>query len=132
MGTGPDAVVDQDGSISPVHSISGITGFEFQIAPAAQVYGYYSGVYFDRNFRKTSTGDFLGFGYPGSSSSANRQVQEATIGYAHTFWKSPHFGSFQALGQYAYVTRSPWAGPMPGASEFHTHMIFAGMRFTLP
>jgi hypothetical protein len=132
MGMGPDVVVGPDGSISPVHTVSGITGLEWQISPASQVYGYYSGAYFKRNCMKASGGGYLGFGYPGSSSAANRQVQEATVGYARTFWKSPQFGSFQALGQYAYVTRAPWSRPADGGSDFHTNIVFAGLRFTLP
>lgn len=131
MGMGPDVAVGPDGSISPVHAISGITGIEFQMRPTSQIYAYYSGVYFNRNYMPIS-GGYLGFGYPGSSSAANRQIQEATAGYAHTFWRNPNFGAFQALGQYAFVTRSPWSRPAIGGSDFHTHMVFAGLRFTLP
>lgn len=132
MGMGPDVVVGPDGSISPVHTVSGITGIEFQIRPTSQVYAYYSGVYFNRNYMPASAGGYFGFGYPGSSSAANRQIQEATAGYAHTFWRNPNFGAFQALGQYAFVTRSPWSRPAVGGADFHTHMVFAGLRFTLP
>jgi hypothetical protein len=132
MGMGPDAVVAPDGSISPVHSMSGITGFEYQIRPAAMVYGYYSGAYFRRNYFMVAPGSYLGFGYPGSSTSANRQIQEATAGYAHTLWKTPNFGVFQVMGQYAYVTRSPWYVASPADGEMHTHMIYAGLRFVIP
>ncbi len=132
MGMGPDAVVSPDGSISPVHSMSGITGFEYQIRPASMAYGYYSGAYFRRNSIPIAPGSYLGFGYPGSSASANRQIQEATAGYAHTFWKTPNFGSFQVMGQYAYITRSPWYVASPADGEMHAHMVFAGLRLTIP
>jgi hypothetical protein len=132
MGMGPDAIVGPDGSISPVHSISGIAGLEYQFSRASQVYAYYSGAYFARNYVTVSPGNYLGFGYPGSSNLANRQVQEATIGYARTFWKTPNYGAFQALGQYAYVTRAPWYVAPASDSSMHTHMIFSGLRFTLP
>jgi hypothetical protein len=90
MGMGPDVIVGSDGSISPVHLTSGIAGLEYQIRPSSQVYAYHSGVYFSRNYMRTPSGDYLGFGYPGASTSANRQIQEATVGYAHTFLKNPN------------------------------------------
>jgi hypothetical protein len=132
MGMGPDVVVAPNGSISPVHSTSGITGFEYLVRPSSQLFAYYSGAYFSRNYITVTPGNYLGFGYPGSSISANRQIQEATAGYTHIFWKNPNFGSFQAIGQYAYVTRSPWHVPSQADADIHTHMVFAGMRFTLP
>jgi hypothetical protein len=132
MGMGPDVVVAPNGAISPVHSTSGITGFEYMVRPSSQLFGYYSGAYFSRNYFAVSPSGYLGFGYPGSSSSANRQIQEATAGYTHIFWKNPNFGSFQAIGQYAYVTRSPWHVSSQSDADIHTHMVFAGMRFTLP
>ncbi len=132
MGMGPDAVVGPDGTISPVHSYSGIAGLEYQFTRASQLFAYYNGAYFNRNFITVSPGNYLGFGYPGSSSLANRQIQEATIGYARIFWKNSNFGSFQAHGQYSYVTRAPWSVAPQSDSTMHTHMIFSGLRFTLP
>jgi hypothetical protein len=132
MGMGPDVAVASNGSISPVHSTSGITGFEYLVRPTSQLFAYYSGAYFSRNYNTVSHDNYLGFGYPGSSSSANRQIQEATAGYIHIFWKNSNFGSFQAIGQYAYVTRSPWYATSQADAEIHTHMVYAGLRFTLP
>lgn len=132
MGMGPDVVVAPNGSISPVHSTSGIAGLEYLVRPSSQLFAYYSGAYFSRNYVTVSPGNYLGFGYPGASSSANRQIQEATAGYTHIFWKNPNFGSFQVIGQYAYVTRSPWYVASKADADIHTHMVFAGMRFTLP
>lgn len=132
MGMGPDVMVAPDGSISPVHSMSGITGFEYLVRPSSQIYGYYSGAYFSRNYVTLTPGNYVGFGFPGSSGTANRQIQEATAGYAHIFWKNPNYGSFQAMGQYAFVTRSPWHTASPRDSDMHTHMAFIGLRFSLP
>ncbi len=54
-----------------------------------------------------TTGKFVGFGYPGSSSAANRAVQEGTFGVIQTFWKSPNQGALQLITQYSYLARSP-------------------------
>jgi len=132
MGMGPDVVVGPDGSISPVHSYSGIAGLEYQFTRASQLFAYYSGAYFSRNYTTISPGNYVGFGYPGSSNLANRQIQEVTVGYARIFWKNPNYGSFQAHGQYSYVKRAPWFVAPAGDPNMHTHMIFSGMRFTLP
>jgi hypothetical protein len=132
MGMGPDAVVAPDGAISPVHTTSGITGFEYMPRPSSQLFAYYSGAYFSRNYFTIAPGNYVGFGYPGASASANRQIQEATAGYTHIFWKNPNFGAFQAIGQYAYITRSPWYAASKADAEMHTHMVYAGLRFTLP
>jgi hypothetical protein len=132
MGMGPDVVVGPDGSISTVHSTSGIAGIEYQVARHSQAFAYYSGAYFGRKYFTVSPGNYLGFGYPGSSHLANRQIQEVSAGYIRTFWKSAEYGSFLIVGQYSYVTRAPWYAATGSNPDMHTHMIFAGMRFTLP
>ena len=132
MGLGPDVVVGPDGSISPVHSLSGIAGLEYQISRASQVFAYYSGAYFGRNYITVAPNTYLGFGYPGSSNTANRQIQEASLGYVRIFWKNPNYGSFQALGQYSYLTRSPWYVASKNDQDMNAHMVYAGLRFTLP
>jgi hypothetical protein len=132
MGMGPDAVVGPDGSISPVHSIAGIAGLEYQFLRNSQAFAYYSGAYFRRNYIAIAPENYVGFGYPGSSSSANRQIQEVTLGLVQTYWKNPNYGSLQTFSQYSYLTRSPWYVAPASESTMHTHMIFTGMRFTLP
>ncbi len=132
MGLGPDVVVGPDGAISPVHSMSGIAGLEYQFSAASQVFAYYSGAYFSRNIIPTSSGSYYGFGYPGSPNTANRQIQEATMGYVRIFWKNSNYGSFQALGQYTYLTRSPWHVASRKDQDMNTHMVYGGLRFTLP
>jgi hypothetical protein len=132
MGLGPDVVVAPDGSISPVHSTAGITGLEYQFRPTSQLFAYYSGAYFSRNYLTVSPGNYLGFGYPGSSSSSNRQIQEATAGYVHTFWKDRNYGALQLFTQYSYLTRSPWYALLKEDGEMHTHIMFFGLRFSIP
>jgi uncharacterized coiled-coil protein SlyX len=131
VGLGPDLVVGPNGSISPVHSMSGIAGFEYAPTPKSQIYGYYGGTYFDRNYTVVSPGSYLGFGFPGSTS-ANRQFQEPMFGYYYTFWKDPKYGALQIITQYAYLTRAPWYVAPGTPSSAHAHMIFASLRFTLP
>jgi len=131
VGLGPDISVGPDGSISPVHAMSGIAGFEYAPNSKSQFFGYYAGAYFDRNYMLAGPGSYLGFGFPGSSS-ANRQFQEPQFGYYYTYWKNPKYGSLQLITEYAYLTRAPWYVAPGTPSTAHAHMIFGSLRFTLP
>ena len=131
VGLGPDLVVGPDGSISPVHSIAGIAGFEYAPNAKSQFFTYYGGTYFNRNYTVVSPGNYLGFGFPGSSS-ANRQFQEGEAGYYYTFFRNPRYGALQFIGEYAYLSRAPWSVPAGTPSTAHAHMVFGSMRFTLP
>jgi TolA-binding protein len=46
---GPDLIVKPDGTLSGIHSGSGIGGFEWQPNPKTLIYAYYSGAYFGQN-----------------------------------------------------------------------------------
>jgi hypothetical protein len=46
---GPDVIVRPDGSLSGIHSGSGIGGLEYQPNPRTVIYAYYSGAYFGQN-----------------------------------------------------------------------------------
>jgi hypothetical protein len=131
VGLAPDLVVGPDGSISPVHSMAGIAGFEYAPTGRSQFFGYYGGAYFDKNYTVVSPGNYLGFGFPGSSS-ANRQYQEPNFGYYYTFWKNPKYGALQIITEYAYLTRAPWYVAPGTPSTAHAHMLFGSFRFTLP
>ena len=131
VGLGPDLVVGPDGSISPVHSVAGIAGFEYAPNAKSQFFTYYGGTYFNRNYTVVSPGSYLGFGFPGSSS-ANRQFQEGEAGYYYTFFRNPRYGALQFIGEYAYLSRAPWSVPAGTPSTAHAHMVFGSMRFTLP
>jgi hypothetical protein len=130
-GLGPDLAVGPEGSISPVHSMAGIAGFEYAPTAKSQFFGYYGGTHFQRNYTVVSPGSYVGFGFPGSSS-ANRQFQEPAFGYYHTFWRNPKYGALQAIGEYAYLTRAPWYVAPGTPSTAHAHMFFGSLRFTLP
>jgi hypothetical protein len=131
VGLGPDLAIGPDGSISPVHSLAGVAGFEYAPTTKSQLFGYYGGTYFQRNYTLVSPGSYMGFGFPGSSS-ANRQFQEPSFGYYYTFWKNPRYGALQFIGEYAYLTRAPWYVAPGTPSTAHAHMVFGSLRFTLP
>lgn len=133
FGLGPDLVVRPDGSVSPVHAGSGIGGFEYQATANNMYYGYYGGAYFQRNFRlDPASGRFVGFGFPGSPSSANRSVQEATFGVIRTFWRNPQYGALQLFTQYSYLVRSPWSVAAGQPKNARTNMGYANLRYVLP
>ena len=52
---GPDFIVKPDGTLSGIHSGSGIGGFEYQPNPKVVLYAYYSGAYFGRNYDAITT-----------------------------------------------------------------------------
>src|SRR6267154_2337116 len=146
FGLGPDVIVKPDGTLSGVHAGSGIGGLEYQATPRYMFYSYYGGAYFQRNFgllpaTPASSCDGItgftcvGFGFPGSGSTANRAVQEGTFGVIPTLWSNENFGRLQIISQYSYVIRSPWStlsttGPNP--KNAHTNMIYFGLRYILP
>src|SRR5216684_819575 len=145
FGLGPDVIVRPDGTLSGVHSGSGIGGFEWQANPKYMLYGYYGGAYFQRNFGLLASSatpapscngvsgfTCVGFGFPGSSSSANRAIQEGTIGFVPTLWSNPNYGKLQVITQYSYLTRAPWSVAAGAPKNAHTNLIYADLRYTLP
>ncbi len=145
FGLGPDVIVRPDGTLSGVHSGSGIGGFEWQANPKSMFYGYYGGAYFQRNFGLQASSatpapscngvsgfTCVGFGFPGSSNSANRAIQEGTFGIIHTFYSNSNYGKFQIITQYSYLTRAPWSVATGAPKNAHTNLIYADVRYTLP
>ena len=133
FGQAPDVIIRGDGSPSLVHSFSNVTGFEAQAGKNTLLYGYYGGVYINKNTAiDPSTGRLVGYGFAGAPSSQNRSVQEATFGFTQTFWKDAKYGGLKLMGQYSYVTRSPWSFA-PGTPEnAHTNTVFINLRYELP
>jgi hypothetical protein len=141
-GLGPDVIVRPNGGLACVHSGSGIGGFEWQTTPRYTVAAYYSGAYFQRNFGflpatgSTCDGQVgftcVGFGFPGSSNTANRAVQEATFDFIPTVWSSPYYGKLQLIMQYSYLTRAPWFVAAGTPKNAHLSMVYADVRYILP
>jgi hypothetical protein len=137
FGSGPDAVLRPDGTLSLVHAESGIGGIEWQINNKTLISAYYGGDYFRRNFfLDTSTGakpkTFAGYGGPGSSNAANRAIQEPTLDWITTFWKNPQYGTLQLITQFSYLTRSPWDVPAGTPKNARSSMAWADIRYVLP
>ncbi len=135
IGTGPapDVVVRSNGNLSPVHSASGIGGFELQLTPKFLLYSYYSAVYVQKNWGYPATGTaLLGYGYPNSPTSNNRVIEEGAGGFTYTIWKDPKYGALQVMNQFAYVYRAPWALPGTPPVNAHSYMLFTNLRYALP
>jgi hypothetical protein len=133
FGQAPDLIVRGDGSLSPIHSGSTVTGLEAQATNDTLLYGYFGGVYIQRNVAiDPANGRPVGYGYTGSPSGQNRVIQEATFGFTRTFWKDPKYGALQLMGQYSYLLRRPWyvAAGQPGAA--HANIVFLNLRYLLP
>lgn len=139
LGLGPDVIVKPDGTLSAVHSGTVVTGFEYQMKPQIMLFGYYGGIYFQRNTGYTidAAGKpvWVGFGAPASATvelNANRAVQEPTLGLIRTFWKSPKYGSLLWVNQYSYVTRAPWIVPVGSGKNAHMGDVYSDLRYVLP
>jgi len=141
----PDAVVQPIATgpgtfnvdLNMVETFGGMGGFEWAATPRNTVYGYYGGVYADREAFQDVTSPlvvkpFIGFGGLNSPNSANRAIQEGTFGWNHTFWKSPQYGAIQLLTAYSYVTRAPWFVPAGAPKNAHLSMVYVDFRYVLP
>jgi hypothetical protein len=132
FGMAPDLVLRSDGSLSLVHSFSTLDGIEANLTKNLLLYTYYSGVYVGKNSILDASGKFSGYGYPGSSNSQNRDVQEFTIGLTPTIWKSPQHGALQLITQYSYLWRVPWYVASNSPSNAKTNMVWVDLRYTIP
>jgi hypothetical protein len=139
-GLGPDIIVRPDGTLSAVHSGSGVGGFEWQTTPKFLVDGYYSGAYFFRDYDVTTkalgtpcgTLYCVGFGFPGSANTNNRDYQEGTVGFIPTIWSSPNFGKLQFISQFSYVVRAPWYVAPASPKNAHAFITYVNLRYILP
>jgi hypothetical protein len=143
---GPDAIVKTDGELSPIHSGSGVAGFEYQMTPRFEFDAYYSGAYFQRNFggavASTATpapsclgvsGFFCtGFGFPGSANTNNKSFQEATFGITKTIWGTPNHGKLQFITQSSWVERTPWSVSGSAPRNAHAFLQYIDLRYVLP
>ncbi|HET7841030.1 MAG TPA: hypothetical protein VFM21_05465 [Terriglobia bacterium] len=132
FGQAPDLVARADGSISPVHSGSTVSGFEFT-HKNSMIYAYYGGMYVQRNVAVDANGtSLIGYGYSGSPAGQNRAVQEGTFGVNQTVWKDPKWGAVNFMGQYSYLTRNPWSVAVGKPADATMNMVFFNLRYTLP
>ena len=142
---GPDAIVKADGTLSPIHSGSGVGGFEYQVTSRFEFDAYYSGAYFQRNFDLLASSatppptcdgisgfTCVGFGFPGSANTNNKSFQEGTVGFTQTIWGSPNHGKLQFINQSSWVERTPWSVPPGGPKNAHAILEYVDLRYVLP
>ncbi len=139
-GLGPDVIVKPNGSLSGVHAGSVVGGVEWQATPRLLLDSYYSGAYFWRNYALTTkalgapcgASYCVGFGFPGSANTNNRDYQEATIGIIPTIWSSPSYGKLQFISQFSYVVRTPWFVAPGNPKNAHLVMAYVDLRYIIP
>jgi hypothetical protein len=134
FGQAPDVVINANGTITPLHSASTVTGLEYTNKNTL-IFAYYGGIMIGRDAVIDSNGKLVGYGYTGSSTGNNRTIQEATFGFNQTIWKHAKYGAVNFIGQYSYVVRDPWyitsASPAnpPNANN---NALYFDLRYTLP
>ena len=131
FGQAPDLIVRADGTLSPMHSAGTVDGFEATFGKWLW-YGYYGGIFIDKNVAIDTTGKPIGYGYVGSPNSQNKAIQEGTIGFNYTFWRDPRYGAINVITQYEYLTRDPWYIAAGNPKATHDNTIFVNIRYTLP
>ena len=132
--TGPTGGCDVH--LSPVHAGDLLLGTEIQAGPKTQIGAYYGGAYFQRNaFPDLSAAaavkPIIGFGGV-ANQAANKSLQEGTVDFVQTFWKSPQYGSLLTILQGSYVTRAPWVIAAGTPKNAHLMQGFVSLRYVLP
>jgi hypothetical protein len=122
---------------SMIHTGAGLAGLEWIASKKSAFAVYYGEDYFGRNFSPDTTnagapGTIIGYGGPGSPSTNNRVIEEATFDWLQTFWKSDKYGALQYYTQYSYVNRAPWFDAPGAPRNAHLGMVYAGFRYVLP
>jgi hypothetical protein len=131
FGLAPDFIVHADGSPSFIHSGSTIQGFETRFSNT-QLYGYWGGVYIQRNTALDTNGAKIGYGYAGSPNSQNKTTEEGTTGIIQTFFNDGKYGGVQLMLQYAYFFRNPWSVAPGTPRNTHEHAVWFNLRYVLP
>jgi len=134
---GPDFIVEPQVAggpftISTVRSSSTLFGAEWDVLPFTKLFAYYGDAAYDANYTQLSNGSYVGFGFPGSSNSANRRVEEYTLGAAQTLWKDPQYGDLKVLAQLSALNRDPFTLPTGGPNSAQMTMLFLDLRYDLP
>jgi hypothetical protein len=137
QGLAPDFIIkapDTTGAyqIGLVRSYSAIGGLEYKVVPNDTVSFYWSTIGIGKRYNKLSNGTYVGFGYPGSSNSDNKEINELTLADTYTFWKNPSYGALQLIAQVSYVDREPWYAASGTPSKADMTMVFLDLRYVLP
>ena len=131
FGQAPDFIVRGNGTLSLIQAGSTVTGFE-ATGGKTLFYGYYGGVYIDKNMALDANGTSkIGYG-PISSDGQNRTIQEITFGTNTTLARDAKWGGLNLMFQYSYLQRNPWLVATGAFSNAHLSMGFINLRYTLP
>jgi hypothetical protein len=136
-GQGPDFIIkapDSTGAygIGLVKATSAILGLEYAVAPQDTVSAYWSQMNFGQRWNKLSNGTSVGYGFPGSPNSNNKDIFEYTLANTYTFWKNPAYGALQLIGQVSFLEREPWYVAAGAPSNANTTMVWLDLRYVLP
>ena len=128
----PDAAFGSDGSIRLIDTTSWVAAVEQTLTPRVSLAGYYSGVEVGDQYSTDNDGRFIGFGFPGSSGTNNRRIQEFTLTGGYQIVRTPDRGSAQFNTQVSWLRREPWSMPASGLSSARSFMFLAQVRYNLP
>jgi hypothetical protein len=122
---------------SMIHTGAGLAGLEWIASKKSAFAFYYGEDYFGRNAFADTTNTaapntIIGYGGVGSPNTNNRVIQEYTVDWLQTFWKSDKYGALQYYTQYSYVNRAPWFDAPGAPREAHLSMVYSGFRYVLP
>jgi len=131
FGQAPDVVVNASGNFNLLHAGGTVDGFEAR-AGKFLLFGYYGGIYIDKDVAIDANGKPVGYGYVGSANSQNKAIQEITFGFNETLWANPRYGAINLIGQYEYLTRNPWYIAANSPDQTHDNTIYFDIRYTLP
>jgi hypothetical protein len=136
-GLGPDVVIQPANgagafSISPVRSSTGMLGAEWDVLPQSKFFAYYGAAVYASKYSQAANGTYAGYGFPGSANSANRRIEEYTVGEAQTLWKSPAYGDLKILTQLSYLDRKPFSVAAGAPGSAHLTMLYLDLRYDLP
>jgi hypothetical protein len=131
FGQAPDLIAKADGSLSTVKANSAIAGLEYTHKNTL-LYGYYGGMWVDKNVATDTNGKLIGYGYDGSPSGQNHTIEEYTVGFSQTFWKDAKYGALNLMGQYSNLKRKPWFVAAGQPADASINMLFLNLRYTLP
>lgn len=147
-----DVTVRPNGTLSPLHTLSGLGTLELHATPRLDIYANYGGDYVGKSLWTNLAGKKDGYGWnesntgcgteplptnsstpaaPGSCSGVNRDVQEGTLGYWYDFYKGPKGRLRQGI-QYSYAFRDIWADKTGVAPKGIENMFFTSFRYYLP
>jgi hypothetical protein len=133
FGEAPDLIITGTGAPLPLHAASFLPGFEYTTHNTL-LFAYYGEDFLGKavSLDPGNKNAFIGYGYPKSANSQNKNIQEATFGLNQTFWKNPNYGALSFIFQYSYLLRTPWYLAAGAPANAHASMVWVDLRYTLP